>query len=132
MGNRINKIEERWKKVKSTSAYHDSLLFLVFIIVSAVFWFILALNDNVQENFSVRLQINNLPDSVTFISDIPEKFHVGVSDKGTNLWRNGFMKHPTVSIDFKEYSYDGFELNQKGILTYKGSRFLDFKTANTK
>lgn len=48
-----------------------------------------------------------MPDSVTFISDVPEKIHVAVSDKGTNLWRNGYMRKPSVNIDFKEYSNDG-------------------------
>lgn len=83
------------------------MLFLVFICVSALFWFILALNDSAQTHFNVSLKINNRPDSVTFISDVPEKIHVTVSDKGTNLWRNGYLKHPSVSIDFKEYSNDG-------------------------
>lgn len=83
------------------------MLFLIFVCVSAVFWFILALNDSAQDHFNVNLKIVNLPDSVTFISDVPEKIHVGVSDKGTNLWRKGYMHKPSVSIDFKEYSADG-------------------------
>lgn len=83
------------------------MLFLVFVCVSAVFWLILALNDSAQNHFNVSLRINNKPDSVTFISDVPEKIHVSVSDKGTNLWRNGYLKHPVVNIDFKEYSSDG-------------------------
>lgn len=76
--------------------------------VSAVFWFILALNDSAQDHFNVSLKINNKPDSVTFISEVPEKIHVSISDKGTNLWRNGYLKHPTITIDFKEYSSDGY------------------------
>ena len=83
------------------------MLFLIFVCVSAVFWFILALNDSAQDHFNVNLRIINRPDSVTFISDVPEKIHVSVSDKGTNLWRNGYLKHPTINIDFKEYSSDG-------------------------
>lgn len=83
------------------------MLFLVFIGVSAVFWLFLALNDSAQDHFNVNLRILNRPDSVTFISDVPEKIHVAVSDKGTSLWRNGYLKHPTVNIDFKEYSNDG-------------------------
>lgn len=83
------------------------MLFLVFVCVSAVFWFILALNDSAQDNFNVNLRIVNQPDSVTFISDVPERLHVSVSDKGTSLWRNGYLKHPTINIDFKEYSSDG-------------------------
>lgn len=83
------------------------MLFLVFVCVSALFWFILALNDSAQNHFNVNLRILNQPDSVTFISEVPEKIHVIVSDKGTNLWRNGYLKHPSVNIDFKEYSSDG-------------------------
>ena len=48
-----------------------------------------------------------MPDTVTFISDIPEKVHVSVRDKGTNLWRSGILRHPSVDIDFKEYSSNG-------------------------
>lgn len=83
------------------------MLFLIFVGVSAVFWLILALNDSAQNHFNVNLKIVNMPDSVTFISDVPEKLHVTVSDKGTNLWRNGVLKHPSITIDFKEYSTDG-------------------------
>ena len=83
------------------------MLFFIFVCVSAVFWFIMALNDSAQDHFNVNIRIVNQPDSVTFISDVPEKIHVAVSDKGTNLWRNGYMKHPSINIDFKEYSSDG-------------------------
>lgn len=83
------------------------MLFLVFVCVSALFWFILALNDSAQDHFSVNVKIVNKPDSVTFISEVPEKIHVSVSDKGSHLWRNGYLKHPALNIDFKEYSSDG-------------------------
>lgn len=83
------------------------MLFLIFVGVSALFWLILALNDSAQNHFNVNIKFINIPDSVTFISDVPERLHVSVSDKGTNLWRNGYLKKPTINIDFKEYSNDG-------------------------
>ena len=104
---RFDKARERWHVLKNTSGFKNAMLFLIFVCVSALFWFILALNDSAQDNFNVNLRIVNQPDSVTFISDVPEKIHVTVSDKGTSLWRNGYLKHPTVNIDFKEYSVDG-------------------------
>ena len=106
-GDKFYKLKERWRILKSTSGYKNSMLFLIFVCVSTLFWFILALNDSAQDHFSVNLRIINQPDSVTFISNVPEKIHVAVSDKGTNLWRNGYMKHPSINIDFKEYSSDG-------------------------
>lgn len=83
------------------------MLFFVFIIVSCIFWLILALNDSAQNYFNVTVRITNQPDTVTFISEVPDKIHVLVSDKGTTLWRNGYLKNPMINIDFKEYSADG-------------------------
>ena len=107
MNERIKKIAWKWKEIKSTSTFHDAILFLIFICVSAVFWFILALNDSAQDSFNVKLSITNMPDSVTFISYIPEKMHVCVRDKGTMLWRNGVLKRPSINIDFKEFASNG-------------------------
>lgn len=110
-------IKNRWRTLKESSGFHNVVLFLEFVAVSALFWLILALNDSVQSNFNVRIQLSNVPDSVTFISDIPTKMHVSVRDKGTTLWRNGFLKHPTISINFKEYG-------DKGVLKFSRNDLL--------
>ena len=107
MGSRLDQARARWRILKTKSGFRDSMLFLIFVCVSAVIWVILAFNDSAQDHFNVKLQIVNTPDSVTFISDLPEKVHVVVSDKGTTLWRNGYLKHPMVTVDFKEYASDG-------------------------
>ena len=107
MGRRSEKVTERWRILKNSSGFKNFMLFLVFVFVSAVFWFILALNDSAQDHFNVKLQVVNMPDSVTFISDVPDKFGVTVNDKGTNIWRNGYLKNPSITIDFKKYAYDG-------------------------
>ncbi len=98
--------KEKWRRFKERTNIHDVVLFLIFVAVSTLFWFILALNDNAQGSFNVRLSISNVPDSVTFISDIPDKFHVGVSDKGTTLWRNHYRR-PTLYINFRNYAEKG-------------------------
>lgn len=116
MGDRPD-IKERWQNLRNTEGFKNAMLFLAFLAVSAIFWFIMALNDSAQNHFSVGIRIVNKPDSVTFISDIPEKIHVSVSDKGTSLWRNGYLKKPTVNIDFKEYSNDG-------VLSYSYNDFI--------
>ena len=110
MGKQLDILRQRWRTLRDTARFHDAVLFLIFVGISTLFWVILALNDNAQDSFNVRVSITNVPDSVTFISDIPEKFHVGVSDKGTTLWRNHY-RHPTLSINFRNYS-------DKGILMF--------------
>ena len=96
MGQKIEAARTKWKQLKKTSSFHDAVLFLIFVAISALFWFILALNDSAQDNFNVKIQITNVPDTVTFISDIPEKVHVSVRDKGTNLWRSGIDRKSVV------------------------------------
>lgn len=102
----MDRLFDKWKRFRETATFHDAVLFLVFVGVSTLFWIILALNDSAQDSFNVRLNISNVPDSVTFINDIPDKFHVGVRDKGTNLWRTHYRR-PTVSINFRDYADKG-------------------------
>lgn len=117
MDSKIEEARAKWKELKSTSSFHNAVVFLIFVAISALFWLILALNDSAQNNFNVKVQITNVPDSVTFISDIPEKIHVNVRDKGTNLWRSGFLRHPSMQIDFKDYA-------SAGILRFSGEDIM--------
>lgn len=118
MGRRFDTLLDKWRTIRETTIFHDTVIFLIFVGVSTLFWIILALNDSAQESFNVRVNITNVPDSVTFISDIPDKFHVGVRDKGTTLWRNHYRR-PTIAINFRDYA-------DKGILRYSKS---DMQTA---
>lgn len=101
------KLGARWRNLKTSSRFHDILIFLVFVAVAGIFWFILALNDNITETFRVKLNIVGVPDSVTFINDPPVDLHVTVRDKGTNILRSGVIKNPAISVNFNDYARDG-------------------------
>lgn len=103
----MKKMRMAWKDVQDSTGFKKSLIFLVFVAIAALFWFILALNDSVQDDFEVKVNIYNVPDSVTFITIPPQKIHVMVRDQGTNLWRNGVFGNAQVNIDFKDFSSDG-------------------------
>lgn len=103
--------------MKATQGFRKFLTFLIFVVVAALFWIILALNDNLQEDLTVRVNVYNIPDSVTFITDPPKEIHVMVRDRGTNLWRNGVFSHPAIDLNFKEYGHDGTFAVSKGELT---------------
>ncbi len=103
----IDKIRKSWKEVKTTSGFKKTLTFLVFVAIAALFWFILAMNDNVQDDFEVGVNIYNVPDSVNFINLPPDKIHVMVRDKGSNLWRSAVLGTAKMNINFRDYSADG-------------------------
>ena len=97
----------RWRRLKESSQFHNVLMFLVFVAIALIFWFIVALNDSVTETFRVKLNIQNVPDSVTFINDPPQVIHVTLRDKGTNILRSGIVKSPEVNLNFRDFARDG-------------------------
>ncbi len=104
---RLRDIKSRWKAFRKSSRFHDALVFLSFVVVATLFWFIMALNDSVEDTVEVRLNITNVPDSVTFIKLPPERVHVSVRDKGTSLLRSAFFRSPVVNLNFADYASDG-------------------------
>ncbi len=81
--------------------------FTVFVAIAALFWLILTLNDSVQDGCIVNVKITNKPDSVTFISEVPQTMHVEVKDKGSSLMRSMWMKTPSINLNFRELAENG-------------------------
>jgi len=97
-------LREKWESLRKSANFHNVLVYLAFVVVVTLFWFMMALNDSVQKSYDVRININGVPDSVTFISVPPERMHVTVRDKGTSLLRRGT---PSININFREFADDG-------------------------
>lgn len=101
------KIKEKWLQFKSSPKYHNWVVFIMFLIISSIFWFIITLNDDSQNDFIVELQINNIPKNVTFINDAPKEIHVNVRDKVVSLIRGGILKKAIINLDFNKYADKG-------------------------
>lgn len=95
------------RRIKESGKTKDFLVFLVFVAIAAVFWFILALNDDSQNSFDVPLALEDVPDSVTFINMPPPRLHVTVRDRGIDLMRNNIAGIPDLRLNFAEYAEDG-------------------------
>lgn len=78
-------------------------LFAMFLGVSYVFWLLLTLNDELQEDFNVPVAIVNVPDSITFISEVPVAVKASVRDKGSILMRYHFNHSKVMKIEWSEY-----------------------------
>lgn len=102
-----NNLKQRWKQFRTSPKYRNLMVFIMFVIISTIFWSIITLNDDAQNDFNVELQINNIPKNVTFINDAPKEIHVNVRDKVVALIRTGILKRPVIKLDFNEYSSKG-------------------------
>lgn len=106
-----------WSKVKSSPRFHNVCMFLIFVVVAILFWVIMAMNDNVTQNFRVTIKMDNVPDSVTFINDPPHYLQVVVRDKGTKILRSGVLRNPGVNINFNDYAHDGiFRMSRNDLI----------------
>lgn len=85
----------------------DTGMFLIFLIISAILWCVLSLNEEDQQDLRLPLKITHVPDSVTMISTGPEALNVSLRTKGTQLLKMKFGSTPSVNIDFRAYRSNG-------------------------
>lgn len=103
MGGKPSRIKNFLVRLRDSGKTKDFLVFLIFVFIAAVFWFITTLNDDVQISYEVPLVVDNVPDSVTFISAVPPSLTVTVKDRGMNLLRHNFSGAPKLHIKFNDF-----------------------------
>lgn len=102
---RLALISHRIKAAVTSARGREVWLFLLFLAISYVFWLLLTLNNETQEDIAVPVAITNVPDSVTIISDVPSAIKVSVRDKGSILMRYNFNHTKVMKIDWNEYTH---------------------------
>lgn len=99
------------KKKPTKEGWHVSspktksiLLYLFFVLISAVFWGGVTFNQNVQQDMAIPLEITNIPENVTMISTPPTTITITVKDKGSSFLKYLLKPLPKVKINFSDYS----------------------------
>lgn len=90
-----------------TSKGRNILTFLVFLAISAVFWLLLALNDDVQQDYNIPVQLEGFPEDVTLLSGYNTTLSVAVKDKGSSLMKYEFGNNPTMKLNFDDFINTG-------------------------
>ena len=80
------------------------LNYLIFVFISFIFWAFLSLNNNIQHDIEIPIKINEIPDSSTIITSVPDHVSVNVKDKGISLLKFLVGKTPVLNLKFKEYA----------------------------
>lgn len=88
----------------------NALTFLVFLVISTLFWIVMTLNDETQLDFDVPVEITGVPDDMTLITLPPATVSVSVKDKGTSLLNFEWGKMPTMKLQYKDFTKDGKRL----------------------
>lgn len=89
------------------------LLYISFVIISAVFWSFLTFNRDVQLDVEVPVEMS-LPKNVHLLAKVPDTLTVTVKDRGYRFLTYLFQKTPKLTLRFTDYS-DGnsnFKIDQ--------------------
>lgn len=97
----------RYRKLKEdlrTTTGRNVLTFLVFFLISTVFWFLLALNDEIQKDYRVPLRLEEFPRNMTIISGNVPTVNVIVKDKGSALAKYSWGGKPTLKLRYEDFT----------------------------
>lgn len=93
------------KDVFRSQRGRDILVFSIFLVISAILWSILTLNEEDQFDVRMPVKVINVPDSVTIITTPPSVISASLRAKGTQVLKQSLGKTPSLEIDFKTYRY---------------------------
>lgn len=89
--------------MKESPRTRSILLYLFFVVISAVFWSFLTFNGNVQLEVEVPVEISK-PSNVHLLSKVPDSLSVIVRDRGYRFFTHIFQKTPKLTLRFTDYS----------------------------
>lgn len=95
-------------RMNSSPRTRSILLYLAFVVISAIFWSFLTFNRDVQVDLEVPVEMS-LPSNVHLLSKVPDTLTVTVRDRGYRFFNYMFHKSPKLSLRFSDYS-DGNSL----------------------
>ncbi len=96
-----------WQKIRkalNSEGSRECLVFLFFLLVSAVFWMLQTLDETLNKEVTVPLELVNVPEDVVIISPPPGHVRVVVRDKGTSLVHYIRHKMEPIRIPFPEHN----------------------------
>lgn len=103
MGYLIDKFPWLKKMKIESSRTRSILLYVSFLIISAIFWCFLTLNRTITIEYEIPVKIMK-PSNVRFLTDVPDSITVTLSERGTTLVKRLFMSSPKLELRFIEYS----------------------------
>lgn len=79
------------------------LIFLLFVVISAMFWILQSLNNKEEVAVNIPLNYTNIPRNIIFTNNPQQYIPVVLRDKGINLINYSLNRVRPINIDFEKY-----------------------------
>ena len=96
-----------FKRFARSTKGSDLIIFIVCLGIASVFWLFLSLYEEVERDFDVPLEIEQIPDSIVIVEPIPSSFNLAVQGKGVQFLK--FLWHDVrpLRVKFNDYTTGG-------------------------
>lgn len=85
----------------------DLLVFLVCIGIATVFWLFLSLYEEIERDYDIPVEIENMPDSIVIVESVPTTVNVVAQGKGVQFLKFIWHDLRPLKINFPEYASSG-------------------------
>lgn len=85
-------------------ASKEFLIFCFFMFVSTAFWLLSSLNESYDQEFSISINITDVPENVVMTENISDTVKVTLHDKGYELLRYVMSDIPAITLKFSQYA----------------------------
>lgn len=92
-------------KLKSFFFSKDVLSFLLFLILSASFWFVNVLDKVRETTIDIPIRYVSVPQNIEFTNNVPISIKVSVRDNGKELLNYSRKNNKPIAIDFNRQFY---------------------------
>lgn len=97
------------KKSKEIKSDNNTVVLVVCLVASTLFWFLKALNDDYRTELEFPIEFVNIPDNYQLYGEMPEELLVTIQDDGFTIMRYKFSYvFSSLKYDVSKY----FEKNQ--------------------
>ena len=97
-------------KLKSFFYTKDVLSFLLFVALSAGFWFVNALDKNRDINIKIPVQFTDIPAEIAITNQLPTQISVDIRDEGIHLFSYGNNKLKPLKIGLNQIFRENGEI----------------------
>ena len=88
-------------------ANKEFLIFVLFLVLSGIFWLFLTLNETYEREFKIPVRISDIPKNVVLTSDESDTIRMTIRDKGITLATYMFGEVlKDVRINFSTYAHN--------------------------
>lgn len=100
----MSRVRQSISRKLHTRQGKNLIVYAMCLIVSFVFWVFITLDEDVERDYLVNIQLENVPDSVVIIGNVPSTINTVIKGKGAQFLRYSISGVPQMKIDFRQYS----------------------------